>query len=60
MLLVEFYKWAPDLVRFTEPWKQEITFLDKLKGSLNGHAPKDQAYSQILEYVYNQLLTGQG
>ncbi|XP_041086064.1 MPN domain-containing protein [Polyodon spathula] len=60
MLLVEFYKSAPDLVRFTEPWNQEITFLDKLKGSLNGHAPKDQAYSQILEYVYNQLLTGQG
>ncbi|RXM92534.1 MPN domain-containing protein [Acipenser ruthenus] len=60
MLLVEFYKWAPDLVCFTEPWNQEITFLDKLKGSLNGHAPKDQAYSQILEYVYNQLLTGQG
>ncbi|MGH0184681.1 UNVERIFIED_CONTAM: hypothetical protein FKN15_015750 [Acipenser sinensis] len=29
-------------------------------GSLNGHAPKDHAYSQILEYVYNQLLTGQG
>jgi hypothetical protein len=25
------------------------------QGSLSGHAPKDQAYSQILEHVYSQL-----
>lgn len=25
------------------------------QASLSGHAPKDQAYSQILEHVYNQL-----
>lgn len=31
MLLVEFYKGAPDLVRFQEPWNQEHTYLDKLK-----------------------------
>lgn len=31
MLLVEFYKGAPDLVRFQEPWSQEHTYLDKLK-----------------------------
>lgn len=31
MLLVEFYKGAPDLVRFQEPWDQEHTYLDKLK-----------------------------
>lgn len=34
MLLVEFYKGAPDLVRFQEPWSQEHTYLDKLKVSL--------------------------
>ena len=33
MLLVEFYKGAPDLVRFQEPWNQEHTYLDKLKVS---------------------------
>ncbi|XP_053435644.1 MPN domain-containing protein isoform X2 [Nycticebus coucang] len=31
MLLVEFYKGAPDLVRFQELWDQEHTYLDKLK-----------------------------
>lgn len=31
MLLVEFYKGAPDLVRFQEAWNQEHTYLDKLK-----------------------------
>lgn len=31
MLLVEFYKGAPDLVRFQEPWSQEHSYLDKLK-----------------------------
>lgn len=31
MLLVEFYKGAPDLVRFQESWSQEHTYLDKLK-----------------------------
>lgn len=25
------------------------------QGSLSCHAPKDQAYSQILEHVYSQL-----
>ena len=33
MLLVEFYKGAPDLVRFQETWNQEHTYLDKLKVS---------------------------
>ena len=30
-------------------------FLLSPQGSLSGHAPKDQAYSQILEHVYSQL-----
>ncbi|NWJ11668.1 MPND protein, partial [Crypturellus undulatus] len=30
-LLVEFYKGAPDLVRFQELWSQDQTYLDKLK-----------------------------
>nr|XP_031292839.1 MPN domain-containing protein isoform X6 [Camelus dromedarius] len=36
MLLVEFYKSAPDLVRFQEPWNQEHTYLDKLKAAAQG------------------------
>ncbi|XP_074834740.1 MPN domain-containing protein isoform X3 [Carettochelys insculpta] len=31
MLLVEFYKGAPDLVKFQDLWSQEQTYLDKLK-----------------------------
>ncbi|KAH0625863.1 hypothetical protein JD844_034199 [Phrynosoma platyrhinos] len=31
MLLVEFYKGAPDVVKFQETWNQEQTYLDKLK-----------------------------
>lgn len=31
VLLAEFYKGAPDLVRFQEPWSPEHTYLDKLK-----------------------------
>ncbi|KAJ8278905.1 hypothetical protein COCON_G00059710 [Conger conger] len=55
MLLVEFYRGAPDLVQFSQLWSPDTTVLDKIKGSLSGHAPKDQAYSQILEHVYTQL-----
>uniref|UniRef100_A0A8B9HST8 MPN domain containing n=1 Tax=Astyanax mexicanus TaxID=7994 RepID=A0A8B9HST8_ASTMX len=55
MLLVEFYRAAPDLVNFSQMWCPDTSILDKIKASLSGHAPKDQAYSQILEHVYNQL-----
>ncbi|KAI4905490.1 hypothetical protein NFI96_014291 [Prochilodus magdalenae] len=55
MLLVEFYRAAPDLVNFSQMWSPDTSILDKIKASLSGHAPKDQAYSQILEHVYNQL-----
>uniref|UniRef100_A0A8C5D667 MPN domain-containing protein n=1 Tax=Gouania willdenowi TaxID=441366 RepID=A0A8C5D667_GOUWI len=55
MLLVDYYKSAPDLVQFNQYWCPETTIMDKIKGSLSCHAPKDQAYSQILEHVYSQL-----
>lgn len=83
MLLVDYYRTAPDLVQFNQHWCPETTMLDKVKvmhielkqlpvtlyqrvclimslflqGSLSCHAPKDQAYSQILEHVYSQLST---
>nr|XP_058918042.1 MPN domain-containing protein isoform X5 [Kogia breviceps] len=55
MLLVEFYKGAPDLVRFQEPWNQEHTYLDKLKISLASRTPKDQGLCHVLEQVYSVL-----
>uniref|UniRef100_A0A3B4AVN2 MPN domain-containing protein n=1 Tax=Periophthalmus magnuspinnatus TaxID=409849 RepID=A0A3B4AVN2_9GOBI len=55
MLLVDYYRAAPDLVQFNQFWCPDTTMMDKIKGSLSCHAPKDQAYSQILEHVYSQL-----
>lgn len=79
MLLVDYYRAAPDLIQFGQYWCPDTTMLDKIKvartpetgrspsrlsltsaralpqGSLSCHAPKDQAYSQILEHVYSQL-----
>uniref|UniRef100_A0A8C6WE35 MPN domain-containing protein n=1 Tax=Neogobius melanostomus TaxID=47308 RepID=A0A8C6WE35_9GOBI len=55
MLIVDYYKGAPDLVQFSQYWCPDTTMMDKIKGSLSCHAPKDQAYSQILEHVYSQL-----
>ncbi|NXX78184.1 MPND protein, partial [Urocolius indicus] len=54
-LLVEFYKGAPDLVKFQELWSQDQTYLDKLKGSLASRTPKDQSFSHILEQIYSLL-----
>ncbi|KAM8795038.1 MPN domain-containing protein [Eudromia elegans] len=54
-LLVEFYKGAPDLVRFRELWSQDQTYLDKLKGSLAARTPKDVAFARVLEQIYGLL-----
>ncbi|XP_021571391.1 MPN domain-containing protein [Carlito syrichta] len=58
MQLVEFYKGAPDLVRFQDPWDQEHTYLDKLKISLASRTPKDQGVCPVLEQVYGVLRQG--
>uniref|UniRef100_K7G9V7 MPN domain containing n=1 Tax=Pelodiscus sinensis TaxID=13735 RepID=K7G9V7_PELSI len=55
MLLVEFYKGAPDLVKFQDLWSQEQTYLDKLKGSLASRTPKDQGFAHVLEQIYSLL-----
>ncbi|KAF7236648.1 MPN domain-containing protein [Varanus komodoensis] len=55
MLLVEFYKGAPDMVKFQETWNQEKTYLEKLKGSLVSRMPKDQGFGHILEQVFSIL-----
>uniref|UniRef100_A0A8V5GXD8 RAMA domain-containing protein n=1 Tax=Melopsittacus undulatus TaxID=13146 RepID=A0A8V5GXD8_MELUD len=55
MLLVDFYKGAPDLVKFQELWSQDQTYLDKLKGSLASRTPKDQSFSHVLEQIFSLL-----
>lgn len=55
MLLVDFYKGAPDLVRFQEAWSPEHSYLDKLKISLASRTPKDQGLGHVLEQVYSVL-----
>ncbi|NXF55656.1 MPND protein, partial [Oceanites oceanicus] len=54
-LLVEFYKGAPDLVKFQELWSQDQTYLEKLKGSLASRTTKDQSFTHILEQIYSLL-----
>ncbi|NWV45960.1 MPND protein, partial [Daphoenositta chrysoptera] len=54
-LLVEFYKGAPDLVKFQELWSQDQTYLDKMKGSLASRTPKDQSFTHVLEQIFSLL-----
>ncbi|XP_057242749.1 MPN domain-containing protein [Malurus melanocephalus] len=54
-LLVEFYRGAPDLVKFQELWSQDQTYLDKLKGSLASRTPKDQSFTHVLEQIFSLL-----
>ncbi|XP_019368945.1 PREDICTED: MPN domain-containing protein [Gavialis gangeticus] len=42
MLLVEFYKGAPDLVKFQDLWSQDQTYLDKLKPQPMASQPSKQ------------------
>ncbi|XP_075467478.1 MPN domain-containing protein isoform X3 [Ascaphus truei] len=55
MLLVEFYKRAPDLIPFQDVWSEEQTYLDKLKGSLSCRTPKDPGFGPVLDQVYTLL-----
>ncbi|KAG8454450.1 hypothetical protein GDO86_000900 [Hymenochirus boettgeri] len=52
MMLVEFYKGGPDLMPFQDIWKDDMTYLEKLKGSLSGRTPKDQGFGPVLDQVY--------
>lgn len=56
MLLVEFYKGAPDLVKFQDLWSQDQTYLDKLKvrawAAAQGLQPaRDEAQMSLLHLV---------
>ncbi|XP_078411814.1 MPN domain-containing protein [Cetorhinus maximus] len=55
MLLLEYYKAAPDIVKFNNKWNEETTYLDKVKGSLANKTPKDQTFVKVLEHIYYQL-----
>ncbi|XP_021073430.1 MPN domain-containing protein [Mus pahari] len=58
VMLVDFYKGAPDLVKFQEAWSPEHTYLDKLKMSLASRTPKDQGMCHVLEQVCSVLKQG--
>ncbi|KAF1596206.1 UNVERIFIED_CONTAM: MPN domain-containing protein, partial [Eudyptes pachyrhynchus] len=58
VMLAEFYKGAPDLVKFQEAWSPEHTYLDKLKMSLASRTPKDQGMCHVLEQVCSVLKQG--
>uniref|UniRef100_A0A8C5KAQ0 MPN domain-containing protein n=1 Tax=Jaculus jaculus TaxID=51337 RepID=A0A8C5KAQ0_JACJA len=57
-MVMDFYKGAPDLVRFQESWSPEHSYLDKLKISLASRTPKDQGVCHALEQVCSALKQG--
>ncbi|CAH1249849.1 MPND [Branchiostoma lanceolatum] len=56
----DYYSGAPDFLFFKEPWHQDKTFLEKVKGSLAKKLPKDQVSGQLLDFVQSLLTTQQG
>ncbi|XP_078700614.1 MPN domain-containing protein-like isoform X1 [Branchiostoma floridae x Branchiostoma belcheri] len=56
----DYYSGAPDFLFFKEPWHQDKTFLEKVKGSLAKKLPKDQVSGQLLDFVQSLLVTQQG
>lgn len=50
VMLVEFYKGAPDLVKFQEAWSPEHTYLDKLKvrrGPVGNTRPHPRVWATV-------------
>ncbi|XP_063311999.1 MPN domain-containing protein isoform X3 [Pelobates fuscus] len=55
IMLVDFYRVAPDLIPFQDRWNEEKTYLEKLKASLSSRMPKDQGFGPVLDQVYMLL-----
>lgn len=54
--LCEFYRGSPDWITFPHTWQPGVTFLEKLKTSLNNKLPEDQIDSgTFLDFVQHVL-----
>nr|CAG4651913.1 EOG090X07YX [Triops cancriformis] len=52
----EFYKGSPDAINFEDEWLNGVTFIEKLKGSLEPKL-RDSSDPRILDYVESLLLS---
>ncbi|XP_061183924.1 MPN domain-containing protein-like [Saccostrea echinata] len=56
--VTDFYRSAPDWLKFRQCWQPTITYLDKLKGSLATKLPEDQMENgTFLEFVQHLILS---
>ncbi|XP_062603537.1 MPN domain-containing protein-like [Saccostrea cucullata] len=56
--VTDFYRGAPDWLKFRQCWQPTITYLDKLKGSLATKLPEDQMENgTFLEFVQHLILS---
>jgi proteasome lid subunit RPN8/RPN11 len=55
-VLHDYYKPAPDIIDFTEKWKDDVTYMDKLLSSLSRKCPGEQSDVQLAEFVQNLIL----
>ncbi|XP_014680492.1 PREDICTED: MPN domain-containing protein-like [Priapulus caudatus] len=53
--LADFHFRAPDLVKFSETWKDDETYMDKLRASLSSKLPRDQTDERMLLNYVEQL-----
>ncbi|XP_025094077.1 MPN domain-containing protein-like isoform X2 [Pomacea canaliculata] len=55
--LADYYRAAPDRVRWRELWTDSLTFMEKIKRSLKSKLPKDQMENGSFFAYMHQLLT---
>ena len=56
--LVNYYSESccSHLVRFSEPWSADSTYMDKLKHSLIRKFPQDQTDGRFLDFIHKMLM----
>lgn len=53
--LVNFYQSHSDVIKFSEIWSGESTFLDKLKHSVIRKFPQNQTDGRFLDFIHKML-----
>ncbi|XP_057303822.1 MPN domain-containing protein-like [Hydractinia symbiolongicarpus] len=54
--LVNFYRNTSDVVKFTEIWSADSSYLDKLKHSVIRKFPQDQTDGRFLDFIHKMLM----
>ncbi|XP_054284456.1 MPN domain-containing protein-like isoform X2 [Macrosteles quadrilineatus] len=54
----DYYKGDPDVVKFGEKYKGNVTYLDKLKTTLTSKFPRDQSDGKLWAYLSELVMPG--